>query len=133
MIDVQAELYTIGRKAVLDKYPNAELSSTLTLKPERFPYVSIIEQDNRVYGATRDSKSLENHAEIMLEVTVYTTGERKQQECRAIIGEIDKEYGKIGLQRMMLNPVTNYNDTQIYRMIARYRAVISKNKEIYRR
>lgn len=133
MIDVQAELYTIGRQAVLDKFPNAELSSVFTLKPTRFPYVSIIEQDNRVYGATRDSANIENHAEIMLEVTVYTTGDKKQQECRAIIAEIDKEYGKIGLQRMMLNPVTNYNDTQIYRMIARYRAVISKNKEIYRR
>lgn len=133
MIDVQAELYTIGRQAVLDKFPNAELSSTVTLKPTRYPYVAIVEQDNRVYRATSDSESLENHAEIMLEVTVYTTGERKQQECRAIMGEIDKEYGKIGLQRMMLNPVTNYNDTQVYRMIARYRAVISKNKEIYRR
>ena len=133
MVDVQAELYTIGRNVVLDKYPNAELSSTYTLKPTRFPYVSIIEQDNRVYRATSDSDDLENHAEIMLEVTVYTTGDRKQQVCREIIGEIDKEYGKIGLQRMSLNPVTNYNDTQIYRMVARYRAVISKNKEIYRR
>ena len=31
MIDVQAELYTIGRKAVLEQYPEVELSSTLTL------------------------------------------------------------------------------------------------------
>ena len=133
MIDVQAELYTIGRKAVLEQYPEVELSSTLTLKPTKFPYVSIIEEDNAVFKRTSDSKRLENHARIMLQVDVYTTGNRKQQEARAIIGVIDETYGNIGLRRTMLSPTLNYNDTSVYRMTARYECIVSKDKEIYRR
>lgn len=133
MIDVFAELYTIGRNAVIEEYPNAEVSSTQTLKPTHFPYTSIIEGDNSVYSPTRDSARMENHAQIMLEVQVYTTGDSKQTDCRAIIGVIDRVYGNIGLQRIMMSPVTNYNDTTKYRMVARYTGIISRNKEIYRR
>lgn len=132
MIDVQAELYTIGRKAVIEEYPDAELSSTQTLKPVRFPYVSIIEIENSVYRRTSDSRAIENHARIGLQVDVYTTGDRKQQEARNIMAIIDNAYGNIGLRRIMLYPTNNYNDTSVFRMTARYECVVSTNKEIYR-
>ena len=133
MIDVQAELYTIGRQAILEEHKEVTLSSTTTLKPTSFPFVSIVEKDNAVYARTRDSRNIENHAEIMIEVNVYTTGDNKQQYARSIMATLDAKYGAIGLQRMMMNPIPNYNDTTIYRLIARYRGIISTNKEIYRR
>ena len=132
MIDVQAELYTIGRNAVLEQFPDAVLSSTETLKPVRFPYVSIIEEDNSVYKRTSDSRKIENHARLMIQVDCYTTGDRKQQVARSIMGIIDETYGNIGLRREMLFPTINYNDTSIYRMTARYTCVVSDKKEIYR-
>lgn len=132
MIDVQAEIYTIGRNAVLDKYPDVELSSTLTLKPSRFPYVSIIEEDNSVYASTSDSRKIENHARIMIQVDVYATGDRKQQIARDIMSIIDTAYGNIGLRRIMLYPTTNYNDTSVFRMTGRYSFVVDENKNIYR-
>jgi len=133
MIDVQAELYTIGREAILTEHSNVTMSSTVTLKPSDFPFVSIVEEDNAVYKRTSDSARIENHAEVMIEVNVYTTGNSKQQDARSIMATLDKKYGDIGLQRMMLSPVPNYNDTTIYRLIARYRGIISTKKEIYRR
>lgn len=32
-----------------------------------------------------------------------------------------------------MNPVPNEEDATVYRMVARYRAIVSKNKTIYRR
>lgn len=133
MIDVQAELYTIGRQAIVEAFPDVEVSSTAVLKPEHIPFVTIIEQDNSTFYRTSDSENIENHAEVMIEVQAWTEGNDKQSKCRSIMNVIDEAYGKIGLRRLMLSPVTNYNETQLYRMVARYRAVISKEKQIYRR
>ena len=133
MIDVQAELYTIGREAILTQYPKTEVSSTYTLQPTKFPFVSIIEGDNAVYKATSDSARLENHASIMIEVNIYTTGDSKQSLARGIMAALDSKYSGLGLERIMMNPITNYNDTTVYRIVARYRGIISTNKQIYRR
>ena len=133
MIDVQAELYTIGRNAVIAEYPDAEVSAATLLQPSKFPCVSIVEASNKVFRQTSDSARIENHAEIMIEVNVFATGDRKQQDCRAIMNVIDTKYGNIGLERIMMYPIDNFNDTTVYRMVARYRGVISVNKEIYRR
>ena len=133
MIDVQAELYTIGRGAVKAVYPDVEVSSTYNLAPSEFPFVSIVEGDNSVYRQTMDSARIENHANIMLEVNVYTTGDNKQSMARSIMAVLDEKYGVIGLERMMMNPITNFNDTTVYRIVARYRGIISTKKEIYRR
>lgn len=133
MIDVQPELYTIARNALLEKVPTAETSSTYTLKPSHFPFASIEESDNSVYRRTSDSADIENHAEIMIEINTYAVGDDKMRVCRDMMGAIDEAYGKIGLQRIAMLPVINYSDTSVYRLTARYRGIISKNKEIYRR
>ena len=39
----------------------------------------------------------------------------------------------LNFTRTMLEPVPNQDDATIYRMLGRYRAVISKEKTIYRR
>ena len=133
MIDVQSELYTIGREAIITDYPETEVSSTYNLQPSKFPFASIVEIDNSVYTPTSDSARVENHANITLEVQIYTTGANKQSEARGILSSLDEKYGGIGLTRMMSSPVTNLNDTNVYRLVARYRGIISINKEIYRR
>lgn len=39
----------------------------------------------------------------------------------------------LNFTRKMLEPVPNQDGATIYRMLGRYRAVVSKNKTIYRR
>jgi len=39
----------------------------------------------------------------------------------------------LGFTRIVLNPVPDMNDATIYRMVARYRAVVSRDEIIYRR
>ena len=46
---------------------------------------------------------------------------------------IDSEFARLGFMRIMYNPIPNELDATIYRLVARYRAVVSKDKVIYRR
>lgn len=101
--------------------------------PASFPHVSIVESDNSVYERTQDSSSMENHASLVYETNVYSNKKTgKKTECKAIIEEIDKTLAEIGFTRIMLNQIQNA-DPGIYRMIGRYKAIISTDKIIYRR
>jgi hypothetical protein len=46
---------------------------------------------------------------------------------------IDREMTELGFTRIMRSPVPNMEDLTIYRMVGRYRAVISKKERIYGR
>lgn len=134
MIDIEAEVFGIVSSDVRLKYPKVYMTGEYVKSPPSFPCVSLIETDNQVYRNTRDSGCIENHAQIQYEVNVYsnrTSG--KKAECKEIISLIDSKMEKLGFTRTFMNPVPNEQDATIYRMIARYRAIISKNKTIYRR
>lgn len=134
MIDVENEIFTIISTAVRAKYPKIYMTGEYLKSPPSFPCVSLIETDNQIYRNTRDSGNIENHVQVLYEVNVYsnkTSG--KKSECKAIIALIDSEMESLGFTRTLMNPVPNEADATIYRMVARYRAIISKNKTIYRR
>lgn len=134
MIDIEAEVFGIVSSDVRLKYPKVYMTGEYVKSPPSFPCVSLIETDNQVYRNTRDSGCIENHAQIQYEVNVYsnrTSG--KKAECKEIISLIDSKMEKLGFTRTFMNSVPNEQDATIYRMIARYRAIVSKNKTIYRR
>jgi hypothetical protein len=134
VIDIEAEVFGIVSSDVRLKYPKVYMTGEYVKSPPSFPCVSLIETDNQVYRNTRDSGCIENHAQIQYEVNVYsnrTSG--KKAECKEIISLIDSKMEKLGFTRTFMNPVPNEQDATIYRMIARYRAIVSKNKTIYRR
>ena len=134
MIDIEAEVFGTVSSDVRLKYPKVYMTGEYVKSPPSFPCVSLIETDNQVYRNTRDSGCIENHAQIQYEVNVYsnrTSG--KKAECKEIISLIDSKMEALGFTRTFMNPVPNEQDATIYRMIARYRAIVSKNKTIYRR
>lgn len=134
MIDVETEVFNIVSKEVRAKYPKIYMTGEYVKSPPSFPCASLIEVDNQIYRNTRDSGSLENHVLVLYEVNVYsnkTSG--KKTECKAIIALIDSKMESLGFTRTLLNPVPNEEDATVYRMVARYRAIVSKNKVIYRR
>lgn len=68
----------------------------------------------------------------MYETEVFsnlTTG--KKSECKAIIAYLDSLMQSMGFARIICIPVPN-EDASIYRMLARYRAVVSADKKIYK-
>ena len=134
MINVETEIINSISKVVRNAYPNALVVGEYVKTPSRFPCISIVEMDNTVYDRTQTSGCLENHADISYEVNIYsnkTSG--KKSECREIASLIDNEFATLGMSRTMLQPIPNIDDATIYRMLGRYRGVVSKDKIIYRR
>ena len=134
MIDVENEVFNSVATDVRAKYPDIYMVGEYVKTPPRFPCVSLVEMDNQTYQQTEDSGSSENHVSVMYEVNVYsnkTVG--KKTECKEIAAFIDEQMLALGFARTMLQPIPNLDDATIYRMVGRYSAVISKNKEFFRR
>lgn len=134
MIDVEKEIFGIVSKAVRAKYSKIFMTGEYVSSPPSFPCVYLLEMDNQIYQNTRTNECIENHAQLIYEVNVFSnlkTG--KKSQCRDIMSLIDTELERLGFTRTMMNPVPNEGNATIYRMVARYRAVVSKDNVIYRR
>lgn len=134
MIDIEVDVYDIVYQKAVKQFPNLFMTGEYVRSPSSFPCVSLVEMDNTAYRKTQTSDSVENHAEVMFELNTYSnkTNGRKA-ECRAIMVFLDSVMGSLGFTRMMMKPIPNLNDATIYRMVARYKAVVSNDKKIYRR
>ena len=134
MIDIEKDIFNIVAKAVRNVYPNIYISGEYVKSPPTFPAVSLVEMDNSVYTRTQSSDNVENHADLMYELNVYSNKQSgKKSECKAIASLIDNELATLGFSRTMLQPIPNMDDATIYRILGRYRAVASNDKKIYRR
>ena len=134
MIDVENEIFNTLSTKVREEYPKVYMTGEYVKSPPSFPCVSLMETDNQIYRNTRTTDCIENHVQVVYEVNVYSNKKSgKKAECKSIIGFIDSQMEALGFTRTMLNPVPNEEDATVYRMVARYRAIISKNNIIYRR
>jgi hypothetical protein len=134
VINIENEVFSIIAEAIRVEYPKAYVVGEYVKAPSKFPSISIVEVDNTIYDRTQSSGGLENHADVMYEVNVYsnkTSG--KKSECKAIAALIDNEFAALGFSRTMLQPIPNVDDATIYRMTGRYRGVVSKDHKVYRR
>ena len=120
MIDIENEVFGIISEKLRAKFPGIYISGEYVKSPPSFPSVSLIEMDNEIYRSTRTNESIENHVQVMYEI-------------KSIMSVIDSEFERLGFTRIMYNPIPNELDATIYRLVARYRAVVSKDKVIYRR
>lgn len=134
MIDVENQVFQRCADAFRAAYPNGYIAGEYVPQPPKFPAVSVVEMDNTVHPAGRDTSNIENYADVMYQIDVYSNLSRgKKVQAKAIIALIDSEMAKMGFTRSFLNPVQNFNDATIYRKTARYRAVVGRDETIYRR
>jgi len=134
MIDVESQVFQACADAFHAAYPNGYIAGEYVSKPPKFPAVSVVEMDNTVLERGIDSGDIENFADVMYQVDVYSNlNKGKKAQAKAIIALIDEQLVHFGFTRSFLNPIQNFNDATIYRMTARYRAVVGKDHYIYRR
>jgi hypothetical protein len=134
MISVENEIFDRVSTSVRERFPNVNMTGEYVKVPSSFPHVSLEEKDNSALTSTQTSTEYENHAVLMYEVNVYSNKTKgKKTECREIISIVDNEMQNLGFTRTMLQPIPNMDDATIYRLTARYTAIISKEKMIYRR
>ena len=134
MIDIENELFTKIATAIRTEFPGAYVIGEYVNAPSKFPAVYIVEQDNTVNKATRDTSGIENFADVMYQVDIFSNKNKgKRAECKAIASLVDQQFASLGFTRTFLNPVPNIDDGTIYRMTGRWIATVSKDNEIYRR
>lgn len=134
MIDIEPIVFNVAAMRVRASFPDIFMTGEYVKSPSSLPAASLVEMDNSTRVDTIDSGSNENHANVMYEANVYsnkTVG--KKSECKEIIALIDEAMLAMGFSRVTLTPVPNEYDSTIYRMVARYRATVSKNHDIIRR
>ena len=134
MIDFENWIYTPIANKLRAEFDSISVYGETVRSPARFPAVMIDERGNNALERTQDSGGLENHASLMYEVNVYSNKQAgKKAECKAILKVIDDEFQRMGFTRTLKEPIDNLDDATIYRMVARYTAVISADGTIYRR
>lgn len=134
MIDMETEIFSEVSAKVREKYPNIFMTGEYVKSPSVFPCVSLVEVDNATFRNSQTTESQENHVAVMYELNVYSNKTKgKKAECKEIVALIDELMMSLNFTRIMLEPVPNQDSATIYRMLGRYRAVISKNKTIFRR
>lgn len=124
MIDVENWIFDPIADAVRSEFPGSHVAGEYIRAPSRFPHVSLVESDNYMSEQYLDSSDAEKYATVMYEVNVYsnkTTG--KKAEARSILKLIDSMMYERNFTRTAMTPVPNLEDSTIYRLTARYRAV----------
>ena len=133
MIDIENDVFSEVKQKAVKVFPKLSMKGEEIRVPSEFPCASLEEIDNYSYDKTVDSASNENHAEITFELSVYsnkTSG--KKSECKKIFAFIDNLMLDMGFSRIMKKPQP-IEDSSVYRLIGRYRGVVDKNQNIYRR
>lgn len=131
MIDIENMLFTEMKKNLPKTVETGTMYASVQSK---FPLATLMVMDNSVYEPFIDSARIENAVEIMVEVNVYsnkTSG--KKEECKKLMKNIDGTLSGLNLVRISCQPTPNLEDASVYRITARYRAIVDKNLMIYRR
>ena len=134
MIDIENEVFTRVAKVLREKFEGVKVYGDEGSRIiATFPAVTLVETDNAAYERTMTSDLAENHVELLYTANVYsnkTSG--KKAECKAIMAEINEVLTGLGFVRTSCQPVANLQDGTIYRMTARFTAVVSKTQRINR-
>lgn len=116
-----------------EEFPNGSRYGEVVYTPAKFPCLTLVESDNYTYEKSLTAKMKENHAWLVYDANAYSnlvTGAK--QECQAIMNLVDEEMLSMGFVRMFCTQTRN-EDNRIYRMTARYRAVVSEDHQVYRK
>lgn len=131
MIDISNAVYTLVKTALNEYDATVKTSNVYTNTPSGYPFVSVEEIDNAVDMDTSDC-AVENHAIVQYEINIYTKDPLKRSKGMEILQVVDGLLASYNFVRVSKNELQDTNETT-YRIIARYEAVVSKDKVIYRR
>ena len=123
MIDVFNQIYTALYNAIKSSYSTASITGEYVPKPESFPAISIVEQDNYMSINKLDNSGRERFATLMFQIDVYSDlAKGRKEQCRSILKIIDNIMFGLNFTRIAASPMPNRDDESIYRITARYRA-----------
>lgn len=136
MIDIENYVFNNISKELKSKFQTIFVKSEYVKNISTFPCVFINEKTNAVLQETSD-EIIENHVNLMYQVDIFsnlTSG--KKAECKKILKIVDDEMVKMGFVRILCEPIENLEDATIYRITARYSAIVGREingiNQVYR-
>ena len=130
MIDIENKVLSVVRAAVIAQYPTASVYGEYVEVPASFPCVTVVEDTNYTYVYSKDEQPLEHHAEVQYAINVYSNKKTGAKlEAKAVLKIADEAMQRAGFWRTMTRQVPNVDRT-IYRLIARYRAVVGEPTKV---
>lgn len=129
MIDIESDVFDTVASELRSNYPGIWVAGEFVDSPAKFPAVTIVESNNRVFERMRTRK-IENAVRVMYEVQIYSNkASGKKAEAKAIADTADGVFARLGFTRTMRSQVANLKDATIYRIVCRYEAVVGENGE----
>lgn len=134
MIDIENEVFSRIATVLREQFSGVFVTSEYTPTPAAFPAVSFVQMDNSAYQQALDSAEIEKYTVLMFQVDCYSNlSSNRKSQCKAIMAIIDEQMYNLGFVRISSGPIDMPNaETSIYRMTARYRAVVNNQNYIFR-
>lgn len=131
MIDAEFAIYNVVSNDLEAAFPGIYVTGEVSYAPSKFPAVSIVEKSNSIFQRMRTAV-IENAVSVMYEVNIYSNkiGYSKM-EAKSILAAVDDSFTRLGFTRTFSNPVQNLEDSKIFRIVARYEAVIDRDFTVY--
>lgn len=132
MIDSEPAIFDHLSKRVRSVYGDSfPIYSQYVESSAKFPAAIAMETDNVVYQKMR-TVNIENAQKVTWEINVFSNliGGSKF-EAREIMAVFDEAFAEIGFTRTMMTPAPNFQNFNIYRIVARYEGVVDKDLWIY--
>lgn len=136
MIDIENYIFNNISKELKNQFQNIFVKSEYVKNVSEFPCVFINEKINTVLQETSD-EIIENHVNLMYQVDIFSNlTSSKKAECKKILKKVDDEMVKMGFVRILCEPIENLEDATIYRITARYSAIVGREingiNQVYR-
>lgn len=130
MIDIDNEIISVVKTAAPDLLHVYGIEVRV---PKETPCASVIQIGNSTQTNYQDSSLDENYAQITFEIKVYSDSPSdKKNIAKSNMLLVDTAMIQKGFSRSMTSPLS-VNDGTLYYMVCRYKAIVSKELEIYGR
>ena len=133
MIDIEFDVFDAVADELRLQYPGIWVSGLAADLPSRYPAVTLVQRDSSVALEYSSVQSPEMAASVMFQADVYSNqiGGAKV-EAKRILATVDEVMTRLGFARLSAAPVDNLQDGSIYRLTARWEALVDKDLWIYR-
>lgn len=132
MIDISNDVFDAITTALETYDSSVKTSSVYVNAPSSYPFVSIEMINNSVYERGSDDCEIENFVNTAFEINCYAKGDTRMSKAKSLLSVVNGVLESIGFTRISQVPMQDQNET-LYRIVARYEGVVSKDEIVYRR
>ena len=126
MIDIESLVFDTVYNALIQQYPNANITAGYDEKLAVYPAVIIREVGNVPYQRGNTDACAENYTRVTVEIEVESDKkDTARSECKNILNAVDDIMQNMKFRRIHKNRPLNVDRT-VYRQYARYEAIVGK-------